>query len=340
MDSPSRSQSPSLTEHAIPITFLRTPTTPTDPYTTLFSPSISPPYPFHFPSPTAPGNNKKPPKFTYEPHHIPTLAHIHQLEPLLDVLSSPTFPYSALIFTSQRAVSAFEQACSTLSNLTQSLSSLAIPLYVVGPATAHSLRQIQKRHLPRCGVWGEEAGTGEALAEIILRQYHHHDEDKLASASAERGGGEDKTRSIRMGFLTGEKHRDVIPRKLQMAGIQVEEIVVYSTEAKKDFLRDLNGRLKDVDKRNSGHHWVVFFSAFAAAEILSCIGALSEEQGKVRDGWYDNERRKTRVAAIGPTTAEALERNYGLVVDALAEKPSPEGVRDAVEEAMSGMEMK
>lgn len=60
----------------------------------------------------------------------------------------------------------------------------------------------------------------------------------------------------------------------------------------------------------------------------------------MRDGWYDNERRKTRVAAIGPTTAEALERNYGLVVDALAEKPSPEGVRDAVEEAMSGMEMK
>ena len=58
----------------------------------------------------------------------------------------------------------------------------------------------------------------------------------------------------------------------------------------------------------------------------------------MRREWYEDERR-TYIAAIGPTTAQALGRLYGLVVDAIANKPSPVGVRGAVEKGVDNMDL-
>lgn len=60
-------------------------------------------------------------------------------------------------------------------------------------------------------------------------------------------------------------------------------------------------------------------------------------------GWWDEGRkgvmlkgdgRRTWVCCIGPTTREYLEREFGFVADVVAEKPSAEGVREAIERFM------
>lgn len=314
----------------VPIVFLKTPTTPTDAYTTVFSSSTATHPLLELPKSTS--REATTPEFSYEPHYVPILQHTYDLEQLLDILHQPTFPFDALIFTSQRAVSALEQACGILHKLDQwgsNSSKLEIPLYVVGPATAHCLREIGARYFPRCQVRGEQAGTGEALAEIILNTYR----DDVAGVEELNGNGRNTT----VGFVTGEKHRDVIPDRLRRAGVIVEEIVVYRTSAQPDFSGHLRKVLEDVETIGESRWlWVVFFSAFAASEVLRCIGALDEETGKVSGVWYEDVERKIRVAAIGPTTADTVKRQYELNVDAVAESPSPEGIKAAVETFMSG----
>ena len=301
-------------DSAIPIIFLKTPTTPSDPYTDLFSRTHSPSH------------------YSYIPQHVPVLQHTHILESIFEILEPSLSENAGLIFTSQRAVSAFGEACNKTTSEVQArvLGTLNIPLYVVGPATAASLRDIQEKWLPQCRVVGETTGTGKALADLIL-------EDHRTQTSIEDADG--KYSVTRMVFLTGEKHRDVIPEKLKAAGIERREIVVYKTGLRPALVQNLIKALNDVRGLGAKYHWVVLFSASAANEVLRCVGSLDESTGEVKPGWFDDAKRRTRVAAIGPTTAEAMRCEHGLVVDAIAEKPSPEGVRDAVEKAIVSLSL-
>ena len=116
-------------DSAIPIIFLKSPTTPNDPYTDLFSRTDSP---WHY---------------SYIPQHVPVLQHTHILESIFDILEPSLSGNAGLIFTSQRAVSAFGEACKKTTSEVQAriLGALSLPLYVVGPATAASLRIIQEK---------------------------------------------------------------------------------------------------------------------------------------------------------------------------------------------------
>ena len=171
---------------------------------------------------------------------------------------------------------------------------------------------------------GENTGTGKALADLILEDHH-------TQTSIEDTDG--KHSVTRMVFLTGEKHRDVIPEKLKAAGVELREVVVYKTGLRPALVQDLLKSLNDVRERDAKYHWVVLFSASPANEVLQCIGALDESTGEVKNDWFEDAKRRTRVAAIGPTTAEAMRCEHGFVVDAVAKKPSPEGMRDAIEKA-------
>ncbi|KAL8822532.1 MAG: hypothetical protein Q9191_006732 [Dirinaria sp. TL-2023a] len=298
-----------MADHPIPLILLKTPTSAHDSYTSHFAPH-------------APTSNPSP-SYSYKPTYIPVLTHTPVLSSLLPLLRlpAPLSLYSALVFTSARAVDAFASALSSLSSTTspeaeaeaEALLHYNGTLYAVGPATASSLRTSIPPYLPHAKIHGEEAGSGEALAEIMLQD--------IESGGLTRGGGGGEEEVL---FLCGEKHRDVIPQRLGAAGWKVREMVVYRTDVREAFEQDLLARLREMDDR-VGVRWIVLFSAAGGDAIVNALG----EGGGSRNGGT-----RTFVACIGPTTAEYMRRQFGFEVHVVAKKPSPEGLRAGIEKFM------
>ena len=299
-----------------PILLLKSPSPnpTTDPYTTHLTQSPSQPY---------------------TPHYIPVLTHTLLPDPiinlLLEYLQCPTtaiFPYGAIIFTSQRAVAAFTTAINAppIQNRLQKLRELQIDFYTVGPATERALRGVRDRLLPLCRmVGGEEAGSGEVLAGMMLGREGMDGERKYRTRTKEGGVKQ-------VLFVTGEKKRDVIPRMLMDPALKedvvpVVEMVVYETAELEEFEFGFGKALQETGE-DSGMRWVVVFSPTAGRGMLKALGWLDEVSGKVKDNWRD---RKTFVVCIGPTTREYLHLEFGFKADVVAEKPSPQGVRDGIE---------
>jgi len=105
-------------------------------------------------------------------------------------------------------------------------------------------------------------------------------------------------------FLCGARRRDELPTLLREEGLPLEELVVYDTRPS---VPELPAEAPD---------WVVFFSpsGLEAARRLPIA------------------REQVRVAAIGPTTAAALQQE-GWEVAAVARTPTPEGLLAALQEA-------
>ena len=105
-------------------------------------------------------------------------------------------------------------------------------------------------------------------------------------------------------FLCGNRRRDDLPDGLRDAGIPFEELVVYETRARSDLSLPPPG----------DETWLAFFSPSGLEAVRRAdTGPLDEY----------------RCAAIGPTTASALEEE-GLTPEAVASEPSPEGLVDAI----------
>ncbi|KAL8952490.1 MAG: hypothetical protein Q9222_001593 [Ikaeria aurantiellina] len=298
------------------------------------------------------------PNSIYETHYVPVLEHTFDIEPILKVLShlrdvndssdeytTATFPYGGFIFTSQRAVEAFASALqhftsppshgnSTVAASAQRrLHNLALPLYAVGPATSHSLSPIQTQYLPSCYICGgSEAGTGEALANLILKDYNalHSSHDKL------------NNKKPPLLFLTGAKHRDIIPLTLTSAPldqrIDVEETLVYATTESASFPSSLATTLAQTE--TAPIRWIVIFSPAGGEDVLRALGLLDEvfriAHSAEKPCW--GRDRKTFLASIGPTTRDYMKKIFKFEVDVCAEVPSPEGVGGAIAGFMERME--
>ena len=306
----------------IPLLLLKTPTSPTDAYTTFFT----------FPSASS--------SCTYTPHYIPVLTHnsnLSSLFPILDPLASSvhssgslsydstSFPYGGLIFTSARAVDAFATALRGISSGSGSaalptLKTLRLPLYAVGPATGDALRGQILHYLPGCQILGEEAGSGEVLAPLIVKGY-----SSPRAEGAENDSGKERKPLL---FLVGEKHKDVIPRILRAEGIGVQELVVYRTVERTVFRYDLDIVLERT--ADAKIRWIIIFSAAGVEAMLRALGWLDEETGRARKH-CEGQERKTFVASIGPTTRDYMRKQFDFEVDVCAERPSPEGVREGIE---------
>lgn len=105
-------------------------------------------------------------------------------------------------------------------------------------------------------------------------------------------------------FLSGNKRRDDIPDGLFEAGVKYNELEVYVTETRSDL------SLPD------GAEWLVFFSP-SGLEAVEASGI---------------DPHAYRLAAIGSTTAEALE-DAGYPVSAIAADPTPEALAAAIRDA-------
>lgn len=105
-------------------------------------------------------------------------------------------------------------------------------------------------------------------------------------------------------FLCGNRRRDDLPDGLRAAGVGYEELVVYETRTRTDL--SLPPPAEET--------WLAFFSPSGLEAVRRADTGPLEEY---------------RCAAIGPTTASALEEN-GLTADAVASSPTPEGLVDAI----------
>lgn len=236
---------------------------------------------------------------------------------LVPTLQNGLATYGALIFTSQRAVEAFNEVVEDIRKERTSIDDLlpeSLPLYVVGPATARGLRALNLR----CPILGEETGNGEALAGFILEHYN----------------------SLYPGipnppilFMVGDKRRDIIPRTLQSEQLpsdrsaRVDELVIYETGE----MRSFKSNFTDIWQANavSGRkcQWIVVFSPTGCQAMLESLGLLDVETGKAKK---IASGRNVLILTIGPTTRDYLMNEFDFVPDVVAERPSPEGIAEGI----------
>ena len=104
-------------------------------------------------------------------------------------------------------------------------------------------------------------------------------------------------------FLCGNRRRETLPERLRRSGIAFKECVVYHTRTQ-----------ADLEIPDEAPDWMVFFSPSGVEGVLRTS---------------EVETWRTRVAAIGPTTSEALKQ-AGLPADVTAGTPTPEALVQAV----------
>ncbi|KAK5625569.1 hypothetical protein RRF57_001285 [Xylaria bambusicola] len=307
---------PSLDGQKVPVLLLKTKSSPTDAYGDLFS---TPHRDFH-----------------YEPTFVPVLQHrfeedgLQSLRKLLHeskINGGQDSTYGGLIFTSQRAVDAFAKVVDEakvpqrpdLTGIGKEESwphPLDVPIYSVGPATTRALKAIPQS--PPLRIFGEHTGNGDALARYILEHY----------GEWYRG----RAKKPPLLFLVGEQRRDIIPKTLMDdtlpadTRIEVTETVVYGTGIMESFPKDFEKILSGIQDRPM--KWVVVFSPTGCDSMLKGLGFILDEQttrAVRRPG-----QRTTYIATIGPTTRDYLINTFGFEPDVSAEKPSPEGIREAI----------
>lgn len=309
----------STAQDSVPVLLLKTKSSPGDGYEEIFS------------QPTQDG-------LSFEPSFVPVLEHRFEEDGMAELRSilkhqkvgaHSGAAYGGLIFTSQRAVEAFTKLVQDGPGEHDGTSHLAearlpwphlqdIPVYSVGPATTRCLKAVPQD--PSLQVFGGHTGNGESLARFMLEHYA-----EWYSGRPEGLPG--------MVFPVGEQRRDIVPKTL-MDGklpterrIDVKEIVVYGTGVMESFADDFKRCLHETQDRKMV--WIVVFSPTGCDAMLRGLGMLDEATGKAKPS---DPSRTRYIATIGPTTRDYLRKTFDLEPDVSAEKPSPEGVFEAIKQ--------
>ncbi|EAS36362.1 uroporphyrinogen-III synthase [Coccidioides immitis RS] len=344
-DDASFSTSKKPDEDSIPVLLLKTKSTPHDGYEEYFSSSTR--------------------RYSYKPIFVPVLEHVFDYQNLskvkdLFVSGSLKWKYGGLVFTSQRAVEGFSRMIAEEVN--QDIASEAsrdLALYTIGPATCRSLNTLRQTHLPHATLVGEDAGTGEILAPLILEHYNGLERNQITYGSAE--AVQDRSGKLPLLFLVGETHRDIIPKSLMSPDlppnerIQIDELIVYKTGVMESFRENFASILDELDASvrstegatnpDEGNQmsrspiWVVVFSPTGCDAMVDILGKHDQSTLKASgmSQTYTKkhqQRRNCYIATIGPTTRDHLRFNFGIDPDVCAEKPSPEGVGEGIESVL------
>ncbi|NXL89150.1 HEM4 synthase, partial [Alectura lathami] len=145
---------------------------------------------------------------------------------------------------------------------------------------------------------GEKTGNAEKLAEYICSR--------------------EKPNSSSLLFPCGALKREVLPTVLKEKGVPLEGLVVYQTAQHADLRQSLS-RYFSQQGVPAG---IVFFSPSGVKFCLQHIQKLSG------DGIS-----RVKFAAIGPTTAEAMEA-AGIPVSCTAESPTPRDLAAGIQRAL------
>lgn len=205
-----------------------------------------------------------------------------------------------------------------------------VPVYTVGPATFRALSSIPQA--PPLTIFGSETGNGEALAHLMFKHYG----DWYA----------DRSPKPPLLFLVGEQRRDIIPKTLMDPAlpkdkqIYVDELAIYGTRVMETFDDDFSRILKETEGNKV--RWVVVFSPTGCEGMLRALDMLDARTGRVKSGELGGggcgnrkgKGKRTYIATIGPTTRDYLRKTFGFEADVCAEKPSPEGIGEAIQKFM------
>ena len=182
------------------------------------------------------------------------------------------------------------------------LSALVITSQRAAAAVSHVLIDELRAHWSDRPLYTVGEKTARLCAEMLGRT------PDLCSPSAEALAAEIVSQSspaVPILFLCGDKRLDHLPTELRSHGYQVSEVVVYSTKAQAPAAPTNPHEIA----------WVVFFSPSGVRAAVADCAPL----------WW----RQSNIAAIGNTTARELEA-AGIMVDAIAHAPSPEGLARAL----------
>ncbi|CAG8517710.1 2611_t:CDS:2 [Diversispora eburnea] len=113
-------------------------------------------------------------------------------------------------------------------------------------------------------------------------------------------------KDLKFNNILGDKRRDELPSKLSQADIKLDELLVYETKQREDFLIELDKIIKEHKKIN----WVIFFSPSGVDVALNNLQKL--------EIWNE-----IKVATIGKTTGNYLVTK-GIKIHVISPKPEPE----------------
>ncbi|KAJ3830187.1 tetrapyrrole biosynthesis, uroporphyrinogen III synthase [Lentinula raphanica] len=225
------------------------------------------------------------------------------------IVSGPNV--DGVIITSARSCEAWKVSvaqCPDKQTVIDSWSN--IPFYVVGAATASSLRELCPNPNQ---IRGEHSGTAEKLARFIL--------DEMEG-----------TPTKRFLYLVGDKNRDTLPKIMDEKHVQLVPLQVYETRGSSKFSVDLNQALEGYERNND--FWVVFFAPSAAEYVFPYLRTHFCFRTSSDPNLSSDDRPLVRTAAIGPTTASFLRDTLHLHVDTISAKPNPEALVEAIRECV------
>ncbi|KAI4888521.1 hypothetical protein NFI96_034166, partial [Prochilodus magdalenae] len=147
--------------------------------------------------------------------------------------------------------------------------------------------------------FGEHTGTADVLSRLII----------------EREG----PAILPLLFPCGSLKREVLPAALRQNDIPLESLTVYQTAEHPDLEKNITHYFTSQGIPAS----IAFFSP---SGVKFCLDTIKRRAGAQLDG--------IKFAAIGPTTADALEAE-GLKVSCSAEKPTPQHLAKGIAQTLS-----
>lgn len=245
-------------------------------------------------------------------------------------LLSPDLSIDALVVTSHRACEALSEALCSLPPA--ATGRVMVPTFVVGQRTATAVRAALPA-LRSEQIFGADAGSAEKLVPIILLEL-----PRLVV------GAPGVKRPLNVLFLCGDRRLDTLPVQLRAGGVDVLEVVAYTTAPMAPdriaLATDLSNTAACVFFSPSGCQAVLASAALAAAlatSVPAMAGGGSSATGTTellpsgpRAGTCPPE---VPCIALGPTTAQALAR-LGVPVARVSASPSPTALADAVVSAL------
>ncbi|KAH9818915.1 tetrapyrrole biosynthesis, uroporphyrinogen III synthase [Melampsora americana] len=268
----------------------------------------------------------------YEPVYMPVLDfsfdRIDELANLLEV--GPAHRWGGVIVTSARSAEALQEAIYRMS--AQAMITKpdwsSIPFFAVGQATARALRGLKPSVGHDCFppikglrvLGADEAGSGKSLGAFIVRHFGA----TLSESGSSTVNDHRTTRPLPLLYLTGAHQHPDLSNTLSSSEppIPFVEWQVYTAHPIP------NPRIQPSPP--SLPSWVILFSPNSTSLAFPQLKSL-----------LDNPQATAlRFAAIGPSTRDSLKSILGRSPDAVASRPQPDALLEAIRIADAESQLK
>ena len=255
------------------------------------------------------------PLFQFEYENIDSIGEI--LQRMIGQASSSSF--FGIIFTSPRAIKAFQMAMDSDTNLLSIIITKNIILYCLGESSSNKLIKCFEGDSQCPIIKGRESNNAKELAHFIL------DDLKCNNTNDSGETLQDHLKEKQLLYLCGATRRDELPTILSSQKgllLKLNELIVYKSVP----IPNVN-----FPKYDNLPKWMVFFSPNGVDIIVNlllgkdnvkCNGEKEEERNSVKnDNNNNNIFSKMKIVAIGQTTKKRLEM-HNIIVNKCPSKPN------------------